>query len=385
MSRKVLREYINLIILGMVTIIVFNGCKQAQKIADVIMKPTPRELYARTFENDTLLYNAWGNVFENALKDSVLIQLPYSERGVFFAENSEAYSYDLMLQRGEIVHVEVLTDSIPIFIDLFERTSASTLAFNHIARNEVGQKIVNKTIEKTGSYKLILQAGIGSQAHFEFNFYSTPSYFFPVVGKDNQAIQSFWGAEREGGRRRHQGVDIFADRGTPVIAVTQGRVSSTGIRGLGGKQVWLTSGLLGNSLYYAHLDSIWVQTGKRVELGDTLGLIGNTGNARTTAPHLHFGIYERFRGAIDPLPFIRINDRPVDDMDTVSLQSPKISVSAALANLRQSPSVQSEKIGTAKKGDTLSVLGVTDKWIHINTERIGKAFVHKSLVNLESD
>ncbi|KKN11946.1 hypothetical protein LCGC14_1021410 [marine sediment metagenome] len=373
-----------LIIWGVATAILFNGCKQAQKVADVLTKPTPRELYARQFENDTSMYNAWENVFENALKDSVQIQLPYSESGVFFAENIEAYSYDLTLERGEIFHVEVLTDSIPVFIDVYKRTSDSTLTFSHFARNESGQNILNKTIEKTGSYKVILQAGIRSQANFDFDLYSTPSYSFPVLGKDNQAIQSFWGADREGGRRTHQGVDIFADRGTPVIAVTQGRVSSTGNRGLGGKQVWLKSGLLGNSLYYAHLDSVLVQTGKRVQIGDTLGLVGNTGNARTTAPHLHFGIYERFRGAIDPLPFIRINDRFKTDLEMLSLQSPKISVSAAMANLRQSPSVQSKKIGTVKRGDTLSILGVTDKWIHINTKRIGKAFVHKSLVNLES-
>ena len=58
------------------------------------------------------------------------------------------------------------------------------------------------------------------------------------------------------------------------------------------------------SLYYAHLDSQLVSAGARVVVGDTLGLVGNTGNAITTAPHLHFGIYARGSGAVNPLPFI---------------------------------------------------------------------------------
>ena len=71
---------------------------------------------------------------------------------------------------------------------------------------------------------------------------------------------------------------------------------------LGGKVVWLrTTG--GASLYYAHLDSQLVRPGDRVAVGDTLGLVGNTGNARTTPPHLHFGIYSR--GPKDPLPYVR--------------------------------------------------------------------------------
>jgi hypothetical protein len=57
------------------------------------------------------------------------------------------------------------------------------------------------------------------------------------------------------------------------------------------------------SLYYAHLDEQLVSQGERVAKGDTIGLVGNTGNARTTPPHLHFGIYAA-GGAINPLHFV---------------------------------------------------------------------------------
>jgi len=175
-------------------------------------------------------------------------------------------------------------------------------------------------------------------------------------------------------------VDIFADRGTSVVAATAGRVTSTGERGLGGKQVWMRSGLFGNSLYYAHLDSIIAKTGQRVQIGDTLGLIGNTGNARTTAPHLHFGIYEGYRGAIDPLPFIQSGGKADEVKEIEILTSSKATVSAAKANLRDSPSLEGQITGEAVQGDTLSVLGSTEKWVHVRSRVGDHAYVHRSLV-----
>ena len=77
--------------------------------------------------------------------------------------------------------------------------------------------------------------------------------------------------------------------------------------GIGGKHVWLSSGMLGIGgarYYYAHLDAFNVESGDSVSTGDVLGYVGNTGNARTTPPHLHFGIYTSF-GPVDPAPFLR--------------------------------------------------------------------------------
>ena len=275
-------------------------------------------------------------------------------------------------------------DTIPVFIDLYEQKFDSIVSYESIGHNENGQKTFEKAIEKSGIYKIVVQPGIGVYTNFNLEFYSTPSYAFPVTGKNNEAIQSFWGADRDGGRRSHEGVDIFADKGTPVIAITDGRISSTRNRGLGGKQVWLKSGLFGNSLYYAHLDSILVTAGERVKIGDTLGLMGNTGNARTTAPHLHFGIYQGYRGAIDPLPFIRVNDRKKMEHVLDSIYSEKITITGKRANLRQSPSKQGNKIGEVMKGDTLSILGRTGKWAHVKTRAFGKAYVHKSLIAFQS-
>ena len=104
MKRAILRKTVGLF-LELAIFIIFFGCKQAQKVADILSKPTPRELYARQFEKDTILFASWEKTFTEALKDSLRIELPYSENGIFFSQNTMAYSYNLPLLQGEILHI----------------------------------------------------------------------------------------------------------------------------------------------------------------------------------------------------------------------------------------------------------------------------------------
>ncbi len=95
-----------------------------------------------------------------------------------------------------------------------------------------------------------------------------------------------WGASRSGGRH-HEGVDMVADRGTPIVAVQAGEIHFKNNR-LGGKAAWLTvdrpdGGI--NRFYYAHLDQ-FVGGDRFVEAGEVIGTVGSTGNAN--GPHLHF-------------------------------------------------------------------------------------------------
>jgi murein DD-endopeptidase MepM/ murein hydrolase activator NlpD len=130
-----------------------------------------------------------------------------------------------------------------------------------------------------------------------------PSLRLPVERSKPASIQSFFGDSRDGGRRTHHGVDIFARRGTPVLAAAGGIVSSVGTNGLGGNVVWIARPGRREMHYYAHLDQQLVRPGTLVEAGDAIGTVGNTGNAKRTAPHLHFGIYAA-GGPVDPLPYI---------------------------------------------------------------------------------
>ncbi|WP_405382747.1 peptidoglycan DD-metalloendopeptidase family protein [Maribacter sp. LLG6340-A2] len=355
-----------------------TGCKQVGKLTDVFTKPTAREIYARNFEDNDRQFTLWSKAFEQAKKDSLLIQLPYVEVAKSFSQRNTVYSYNVNLKEGVELEISVVNNdhANQFFIDVLHIATDSN--YVQMAHNKINEHNVRLSIDNTGTYKVLVQPAINAQINFELRITSAPRFRFPVVGKANDAIQSFWGAARDAGARSHQGIDIFAERGTPVVAATDGRITSTGNRGLGGKQVWLRTGMFGKSLYYAHLDSIIAKVGDRVISGDTLGLVGNTGNARTTDPHLHFGIYASGKGAIDPLPFVWKTNVPEqqNDMQVV----PRIAVSAVRANLRNSPTTNSLVIGEALKNDTLHVLGRTKMWSHVLTRKGKKAFIHSSLI-----
>jgi murein DD-endopeptidase MepM/ murein hydrolase activator NlpD len=91
-----------------------------------------------------------------------------------------------------------------------------------------------------------------------------------------------WGDPRSGGRR-HEGVDMEAARGTPVVAVRSGAAEFKR-SGLGGNAVWLVTPA-GERFYYAHLDA-WEGDSREVIAGEIIGYVGQTGNA--AGDHLHF-------------------------------------------------------------------------------------------------
>jgi len=148
---------------------------------------------------------------------------------------------------------------------------------------------------------LVVQAAPWRFVDYELQLTSEPVLQFPVEGKDEKAIQSFWGAPRDGGRRKHEGNDIFAPKGTPLLALTDGKITRVNNGGLGGKTVWLYDAERGLRYYYAHLDEQLVTKGQRVRRGDVVGTVGNTGNARTW--------YLRQRSD-RPLPFLTGRGRP---------------------------------------------------------------------------
>ena len=125
---------------------------------------------------------------------------------------------------------------------------------------------------------------------------------------------------------------------------------------VGGKVVWLRD-TFGNSLYYAHLDSQAVSSGMRVDVGDTLGFVGNTGNARTTPPHLHFGVYRRGEGPVDPYWFVYRPRGNVPRLVADTSQLGKwIRPTAGQATLLAGPSSQSDILGLFGRHTAMRVL-----------------------------
>ncbi len=122
-------------------------------------------------------------------------------------------------------------------------------------------------------------------------------YAFPVYGKADVADD--FGADRQIGA--HQGNDVFAPFGAPVLAVADGVVEKVGTLPISGNRLWLRTEA-GDEFFYAHLSAFSpdAENGRRVKAGTVLGFTGNTGDAEPTPPHVHFEIHPGGKDAIDP-------------------------------------------------------------------------------------
>lgn len=135
-------------------------------------------------------------------------------------------------------------------------------------------------------------------------------YVFPIYGPASFG-DSFGGSRPnvEGGW--HHGEDIFAPSGTPLLAVADGTLHTIGFNRIGGYRLWLRDDD-GNEFYYAHLSaySPLAVEGRRVDAGDVIGFVGDTGDAEGGAPHLHFEIHPAsmaslgYDGVVAPYPIL---------------------------------------------------------------------------------
>jgi len=128
------------------------------------------------------------------------------------------------------------------------------------------------------------------------------SHVYPLAG--SSTFGDDWLASRPGGRY-HEGIDLFAARGTPVVAVADGTLFRVGYSGISGNRFWLRDAA-GTEFFYAHLDSYTAaaREGAAVTKGTVLGYNGDTGDAKGTPPHVHFEIHPGGGGPVRPYPIV---------------------------------------------------------------------------------
>ncbi|MBG6233634.1 murein DD-endopeptidase MepM/ murein hydrolase activator NlpD [Pedobacter sp. CAN_A7] len=282
------------------------------KLSRTLFKPaTPHERYAEQLKNaglkESALYRSWMESAARSINQPTTISVPYAEKGYFASELPEAVGLVFEARQGEQLQVNLSfqsADSVRLFMDLFEVPADTTTGPKHLVSAKDGDSSLSYAIDIDGRFLLRLQPELLARVSYDLQLTAGPSLEHPVAKGTKNSIESFWGVARDAGQRKHEGLDIFAARSTPAVAAAKGVISRVGTNNLGGKVVFLRPEGRSINLYYAHLDSQLVVSGQPVEIGDTIGLIGNTGNAMTTPPHLHFGIYTN-TGAVDPLPFIR--------------------------------------------------------------------------------
>jgi murein DD-endopeptidase MepM/ murein hydrolase activator NlpD len=257
----------------------------------------------------------WLAAADRALLAPQAIDLPFSGNGRF-ASDGAALGYTFEVPAGRRLRVDLRAATLEpreLFVDLFRVTGSRLERVGGASPRARGAGAGSSPLELEtldgGSYVLRVQPELESTLDYELGVGVSPLLSFPVEGHDARAIWSAFGAERDGGRRAHRGVDIFASRGTRALAAMDGWVVRVETTRVGGNVVWMQP-LFGNMrLYYAHLDQQWVERGQFVLAGEPIGTVGNTGNAVTTPPHLHFGVYVRQAGmrggARDPAVFLR--------------------------------------------------------------------------------
>jgi murein DD-endopeptidase MepM/ murein hydrolase activator NlpD len=133
---------------------------------------------------------------------------------------------------------------------------------------------------------------------------TSKGFVFPVYGKHTYSDD--WGAPRQH-TGTHQGTDIFADPGTPVVAVCKGKLHRVGTNDVPGNRMYLTCDEGGDEFFYAHLAAFAedARNGLEVEAGHVVGFVGSTGDAEQTPPHLHFEIHPGGGDPVNPYPFLR--------------------------------------------------------------------------------
>lgn len=351
--------------------VVWSGCEQVEEIRNTMSRYTPHEAYVASLENAglqrTALGTAWVEASVEVLDTAAPVTLPFREIRYLDPSEPAAIGFRFDLERGQQLLVDVATpldDSARVFIDLFEAPLDSASAPRHLRSAPDTARAFTYNVRRDQAYLLRIQPELLRGGRFQVTIQTDASLAFPVAGKNSSAIRSVFGDPRDGGRRRHHGVDIFAPRGTPAVAAADGVVSRVRNGGLGGKTVWLRD-RDGHNIYYAHLDSQLVTAGMRVSAGDTVGLVGNTGNARTTPPHLHFGIYRN--GPMDPFPFIH---QPTARPATLRADTTRLGqwarTSRNNATLRRAPDTDAAVLLELPRQTGLYVEGGTGAWYRVH-------------------
>lgn len=339
------------------------GCARAGGL-----RTTPHEAYAAALRDagidQTALGRDWVRAGVRSIETPLAITTPFQETGYLPPDEASAVAYRMELQRGRRLAVEItFTSSDPgrLFVDLFRVAPGEEPRV--VAALPAGQTQLTYEVERDGTYLLRVQPELLRGGQFTILQRTLASLRFPVPGQTAETVQSLFGAERDAGIRQHEGIDIFVPRGTPAVAVTAG-IARTGVNDLGGNVVWLADLTGSRTFYYAHLDRWAFEGMKSVREGDVLGYVGNTGNARSTPPHLHFGIYDA--GAVNPLPYVR-PDEPLPALSAVQSQAlgELLRTTPARATLRAGPSDTQEPVAQLERHTLARVHGASREWLRV--------------------
>jgi murein DD-endopeptidase MepM/ murein hydrolase activator NlpD len=369
-------------LVGLAFIVLLHSCTIVN-----FQKKSPHEQYAERLLNAGLNHSAlgerWLQQAESSLRNPVHVKLPYSETGYFSAERVRAIALCFSVQRGEqiVASVNKNTNSdCRLYLDLLQFDSKASQPGENVAYSDTAGSPIIYEVEESGEYCLRLQPELLCPVEYTLTITSGPSLGFPLPANQKTHYAGFFGDDREKGGRKHEGVDIVGSFRTPIIAVAPGIITAVNENPLGGKAIWLRPSGKNYTVYYAHLDTQIVHTGQLVKQGDTLGLEGNTGNAKSTVAHLHFGIYSG-GGAIDPLPFINREIKKVPSISApLTLLNDTVRTFEKLTRTYTSPDEKSEHANQLSSNTPMLVESATKNWYFVTLPDHEKVFIRSNKV-----
>lgn len=367
-------------LIGLVGALILLGGCQAFRPMDRPSRPrSPWEEYREALRaadlEETGAMRAWLAAGSRAVAAAPEVALPYREIVYFDPMRPTAGAWRLTLQRGQALHVEVAgpaNEETGLFVDLLRWGGGE---WRSVAALQEGSAF-DVRIGDRGTYVLRVQPELLAGGRWTVTVTAGSQMTFPVEGVGSGAIRGRFGDARDGGRRRHEGVDIFAPRGTRVLAAADGWIVRTGKNDLGGKVVWMET-LDGLRLYYAHLSRRKVREGRKLRAGEVVGRVGSSGNAGRRSPHLHFGIYDD--EAVDPLPFIQPAKRAAKVTADLALVGGWARVDADRISLYAAPKIGSPLRGKAVRHQAFRVDGASADWYRVRTAD-GSAYVASRLL-----
>jgi peptidoglycan LD-endopeptidase LytH len=344
-----------------------SGCATGERLGGVptalprAAAATPRDAHAAAIGADASALRAWEDASRRALRSGLTVAPSFRER-IRFPENSaQAVAYRFHLLRGQTLRVrlEDLSGSGGVYADLFEVITDDM--FRHVYAADRGTAVVSYRATRDGVHVLRLQPPLAAGGLYEVTVLGENPLLFPVAD-GGASVGSVFGDPRDGGARGHEGIDIFAPRGTPVVAVAAGTVSAVQTTRAGGHVVWIEDGGRALSYYYAHLEEQLVRRGQYVNAGDTIGTVGNSGNAVGSRPHLHFGIYRPGTIALDPAPLLGGTTAAAEPLHDATMLGLWTYISGDRVRLRSSPSLAGAVIAELSSNTPALVIGGLADW-----------------------
>ncbi|MFA9453573.1 MAG: peptidoglycan DD-metalloendopeptidase family protein [Candidatus Aminicenantaceae bacterium] len=351
MNTRNTRFLARLLVIFLLVAFLFQAC--SQESVPKPYRPTYAHAdYIHSLEQAGLAGSAlagdWIQASGECLNHPVAVTTPFEE--TFYVDPAGAFAvvYRFEIKRGQRTEIEIDLEGpnpVRVFMDLFRTEGDSSQYWVRVASANESDYRLEVEPRVTFEYAVRIQPELLRGGRFTVTIRTVPSLGFPVQGGRFRDIGSWFGDPRDGGRREHHGVDIFARRHSPVVAPSDAEVSRVREGAVGGRTVWLRDEERGFSMYFAHLQEQKVSARDRVKKGQVIGTVGNTGNARTTPPHLHFAIYYGRSGPVDPVDFLReTNDVPTAVTADLQILGQWVRARIGRTSLRTSPADRSTEL-----------------------------------------